>query len=90
MLTQAVESYLEVRRAMGFALHSEGSLLQSFAKYSDGAGRELHLHRNCDSMGRHGAINHYASAPTWSSHPTCAIPSSGGSTSSGSTRRVRV
>ena len=39
MLTQAVESYLEVRRAMGFALHSEGSLLQSFAKYSDGAGQ---------------------------------------------------
>jgi hypothetical protein len=29
MLTQAVESYLGVRRAMGFALHSEGSLLQS-------------------------------------------------------------
>lgn len=39
MLTQAVESYLEVRRAMGFALHSEGSLLQSFAKYSDMAGK---------------------------------------------------
>lgn len=37
MLTQAVESYLEVRRTMGFALHSEGSLLQSFAKYSDAA-----------------------------------------------------
>jgi integrase len=39
MLTQEVESYLEVRRAMGFALHSEGSLLQSFAKYSDSAGK---------------------------------------------------
>ena len=39
MLTQAVESYLEVRRAMGFALHSEGSLLQTFAKYSDVAGK---------------------------------------------------
>jgi integrase len=39
MLTQAVESYLEVRRAMGFALHSEGSLLQSFAKYSDSVGQ---------------------------------------------------
>jgi len=39
MLTQAVKSYLEVRRAMGFALHSEGSLLQSFAKHSDGAGQ---------------------------------------------------
>lgn len=39
MLTQAVESYLGVRRAMGFALHSEGSLLQSFAKYSDAAGK---------------------------------------------------
>ena len=39
MLTQAVESYLELRRAMGFALHSEGSLLQSFAKYSHTAGK---------------------------------------------------
>jgi integrase/recombinase XerD len=39
MLTQAVESYLEVRHAMGFALHSEGSLLQSFAEYSDAAGK---------------------------------------------------
>ena len=39
MLTQAVESYLEVRRAMGFALHSEGTLLQSFAKYSNTAGK---------------------------------------------------
>ena len=39
MLTQAVESYLELRRAMGFALHSEGNLLQSFAKYSDTAGK---------------------------------------------------
>lgn len=39
MLTQAVKSYLEVRRAMGFALHSEGSLLQSFAKHSDAAGQ---------------------------------------------------
>lgn len=39
MLTQAVESYLGVRRAMGFALHSEGSLLQSFANYSDAAGK---------------------------------------------------
>jgi integrase/recombinase XerD len=39
MLTQAVESYLGVRRAMGFALHSEGSLLQSFAKYSNTAGK---------------------------------------------------
>jgi hypothetical protein len=28
MLTEDVQSYLAVRRAMGFALHSEGSLLQ--------------------------------------------------------------
>ena len=39
MLTQAVESYLEVRRAMSFALHSEGSLLQSFARHRDAAGQ---------------------------------------------------
>ena len=39
MLSQAVESYLQVRRTMGFALLSEGSLLQSFAKYSDSVGK---------------------------------------------------
>ena len=39
MLTQDVQSYLTVRRAMGFALHSEGTLLQSFAAFSEGAGK---------------------------------------------------
>ena len=37
MLTTDVQSYLKVRRAMGFALHSEGTLLQSFAAFSEGA-----------------------------------------------------
>jgi integrase/recombinase XerD len=40
MLTSSVESYLAVRRAMGFAMHSEGSLLQSFAAFSDTAGKD--------------------------------------------------
>jgi integrase/recombinase XerD len=39
MLTQAVESYIAVRRATGFAFRSEGSLLQSFAAFSDAAGK---------------------------------------------------
>lgn len=39
MLTQAVESYLAVRRAAGFALKSEGTSLQSFATFSDAAGK---------------------------------------------------
>ena len=39
MLTQSVESYIAVRRATGFAFRSEGSLLQSFAAFSDAAGR---------------------------------------------------
>ena len=34
MLRKAVESYLDVRRACGFALHSEGHLLNSFAAFS--------------------------------------------------------
>jgi site-specific recombinase XerD len=33
MLTQAVTSYIAVRRATGFAFRSEGSLLQSFAAF---------------------------------------------------------
>jgi integrase/recombinase XerD len=39
MLTQPVESYLAVRRATGFALRSEGSLLRSFAAFSDAASK---------------------------------------------------
>ena len=34
MLTQAVESYLAVRRAAGFALSCQGSYLKSFAAFS--------------------------------------------------------
>ncbi|MGH9437673.1 MAG: tyrosine-type recombinase/integrase [Terriglobia bacterium] len=39
MLTQSVERYIAVRRASGFAFRSEGSLLQSFAAFSDAAGK---------------------------------------------------
>jgi len=35
MLTQAVESYLAVRRAAGFELRSDGSQLQNFARFSN-------------------------------------------------------
>lgn len=38
MLAQAVESYLAVRRAVGFAFKSEGSLLRSFATFSEARG----------------------------------------------------
>jgi len=39
MLIQDVQSYLAIRRTMGFKLHSEGTLLQSFARYSDALGK---------------------------------------------------
>ena len=39
MLTQAVQSYLALRRAAGFELKSEGGLLRSFATFSDAAGK---------------------------------------------------
>jgi hypothetical protein len=35
MLTQAVESYLAVRRAAGFELRSDGAQLQNFARFSN-------------------------------------------------------
>jgi integrase/recombinase XerD len=35
MLTQAIETYLAVRRAAGFALSSQGSQLKSFAAFSE-------------------------------------------------------
>jgi integrase/recombinase XerD len=40
MLTQAVEAYVAMRRATGFAFRSEGSLLHSFAAFSDAAGKQ--------------------------------------------------
>ncbi|AAP85800.1 putative integrase/recombinase (plasmid) [Cupriavidus necator H16] len=39
MLKQTVQSYLEVRRACGFELKSQGNLLRSFAAYSDARGK---------------------------------------------------
>jgi integrase/recombinase XerD len=40
MLADAVSSYVEVRRAAGFAFRSEASLLDSFAAFSDARGEE--------------------------------------------------
>ena len=40
MLTQAAEEYVAMRRATGFAFRSEDSLLQSFAAFSDAAGKQ--------------------------------------------------
>ena len=40
MLTQAVEEYVAMRRATGFAFRSEGSLLESFGAFSDAAGKQ--------------------------------------------------
>ncbi len=38
MLTEAVESYIAMRRACGFAFESEGTCLRSFAAYCDARG----------------------------------------------------
>jgi integrase len=38
MLAEAVETYVALRRASGFAFKSEGSCLKSFAAFSDGRG----------------------------------------------------
>jgi integrase len=38
MLTKAVESYIEMRRACGFAFQSEGTRLRGFAAFSDARG----------------------------------------------------
>ena len=40
MLSHAVESYLAVRRAMGFGLKYEGKMLHSFAAFSKTLGKE--------------------------------------------------
>ena len=38
MLTQSVESYVAMRRAAGFAFKSPGSLLKTFAAFSEARG----------------------------------------------------
>ena len=43
MLAHAVESYLSVRRACGFDLKSPGSLLRSFAAFSEAKGKDMLL-----------------------------------------------
>jgi integrase/recombinase XerD len=40
MLTQEVQAYLAVRRAMGFAMKWSGNLLRSFAAFSDAQGQQ--------------------------------------------------
>jgi integrase len=40
MVAQAVESYLAVRHAAGFAFKSDGSLLRSFARFSEARGQD--------------------------------------------------
>jgi integrase/recombinase XerD len=45
MLTKAVESYIAMRRACGFAFQSEGTCLQGFAAFSDARG---HYHVRSD------------------------------------------
>ncbi len=61
MLTQAVESYLAVRRACGFELKTEGGLLRSFAAFSDARGKQ----RVCTDVaiewaGLAGSVNQHA------------------------------
>jgi site-specific recombinase XerD len=41
MLMQAVESYLELRRALGFSLRSDGDRLKSFARHASARGQSL-------------------------------------------------
>lgn len=61
MLAQAVESYLRVRRACGVELKCQGSLLRSFAIFSDARGK----HRVCIDVaiewaGLSGSVHQHA------------------------------
>ena len=47
MLVDAVESYLAVRRATGFALKCTGSLLHSFAVFSEALRRLREVTKPC-------------------------------------------
>ena len=56
MLTQDVQAYLAVRRAMGFGMKWSGNLLRGFAAFSDATGQ----HHVCSDT----AIKWAGSAPS--------------------------
>jgi hypothetical protein len=78
MLTQAVESYRAVRRATGFAFRSEGSLLQSFAAFSDAAGKDFVCSNTAIEWA--GSARFYTSSSSRPGDSICAIHSCGGPT----------
>ena len=65
MLTRAVETYLAIRRAAGFALRCEGFHLKSFAAFSE-ARKQRYV--SADDRHRVGGIGHdrFRSAPVGS------------------------
>ena len=77
MLTQAVESYIAVRRATGFAFRSEGSLLQSFAAFSDAAGKRYVSAETAIEWAGSAPSLCSTSAPTWTGDSICAVHSCG-------------
>ena len=56
MLTRAVETYLAVRRAAGFALRNTSYHLRSFAMFSEARNRVLHFYGNRHRLGGTGTI----------------------------------
>ena len=80
MLTQAVESYIAVRRATGFAFRSEGSLLQSFAAFSDAAGKHYVSSETAIEWAGSRTVALSTSAPAWPGDSICAVHSCGRST----------
>ena len=90
MLTHAVESYLALRQAAGFALRSEETLLRGFAAFSSARGESDHSRNPCHRVGRIGILAFPAGAATRDGHPMRAPPPRGGSASRDPTTSVRL
>ena len=73
MLIQAVESYIAVRRATGFAFRSEGSLLQSFAAFSEAAGKHYVCSETAIQWAGSAPLLSTRSSPAWPGDPICAV-----------------
>ena len=80
MLTQAVESYIAVRRATGFAFRSEGSLLQSFAAFSEAAGKHYVCSETAIQWAGSAPLLVNARSPAWPGDSICAVHPCGRST----------
>ena len=78
MLTQDVQAYLAVRRAMGFGMKWSGNLLRGFAAFSDATGQHHVCSDTAIKWAGVGVIRSHASQTARFGDSIGAVPMCGG------------